>query len=56
MKYDQNCFSPQCNAVTSIFVGEGKSYVGLIISYVGVSNSYVGLIICYIGVELLTPT
>ena len=32
------------------FVGESKSYVGLIISYVGVSNSYVGLIICYVGV------
>ena len=50
MKYDQHCFSPHCNVVTGIFVGESKSYVGLIISYVGVSNSYVGLMFCYVGV------
>ena len=43
-------FFPHCNAVTNTFVGESKSYVGLIISYVGVSNSYVGLIISYVGV------
>ena len=50
MKYDQHKISPHCNAVTNTFVGESKSFVGLIISYVGVSKSYVGVIISYVGV------